>query len=875
MPLNNYSKAQTKLLKGPQIVSNTGIFDTITVNTLNIDNINSIFSNVYIQDSHIYNTPVGINGPSLGYFTQITIGNGAIFDGSDMNSYVIWDPNNNIFNINGTLEVNGCSYFDNIEICVNTISSTNTNGNIILQPNGVGVVNVIGGITNISSTGSFYSNMGLGGFYVNTFSDITIGSTKKDISITSFLDNNIKSVHGDINISSEYNITSGNIITSIFLNNITNSYQVICVNPHNLLIGDRISITKTGLTNVIGNVNSIINENSFTFLSLNLVNATYISGYVYKISDKNINLNSNNNINLNALNSINILNNVPLNFGSTSSNIYNDVNSGSLNIFNTIGSINITSYEYDINSNNVITTCDNYIITGNTRNSTILINTQNVNITEPIINIAYLNNTNEDKGIEYNYNNTDLGWFGVKTNTNRFTYYSSATNSNNIITGILGDLEVNDLYTNNIYANNIINVGDIDLACHSLLNAKIISGCSNTITLTASNILLSAVDDITIPYNTLLSFGQIGTINICGDTIGNLNLNTPNTVVVNGNLQVNGTTTNVYSTITNIQDPIISIGGVTGPLVNDAKDRGIEFKWARSGTSKTGFFGYQNSSDKFVFIPDGINIYEVFYGSFGNVQFGDGFFDNLDLNNTTQGTITGVYNISSNNLTLSNNQLNLDSNNGIYINNNTSIYYTLDNSVYTVLDTSGNFNINNVSGSIVLSSQNINIPTQIPINFGSTSENIYGENSILYLNGLRGINLSSDNINIDGNTYLNGNLNYSVERYTLNSSLQYQNPSTNVSVTFISVNGVSFDASGTLGTSNVSDGQVKTILCSSMGLNCTYTIYVGLGKIIAPNPGNNTQASILQFNRAGQSVQMIYDSILSSWLILGRGCAVY
>jgi len=61
-----------------------------------------------------------------------------------------------------------------------------------------------------------------------------------------------------------------------------------------------------------------------------------------------------------------------------------------------------------------------------------------------------------------------------------------------------------------------------------------------------------------------------------------------------------------------------------------------------------------------------------------------------------------------------------------------------------------------------------------------------------------------------------------------------------------------------------------------MGANCTYTIHVGVGKLIAPNiSNNNLSPSKLQFSRSGQSVQMIFDGALSAWLILGRGCSVF
>ena len=126
------------------------------------------------------------------------------------------------------------------------------------------------------------------------------------------------------------------------------------------------------------------------------------------------------------------------------------------------------------------------------------------------------------------------------------------------------------------------------------------------------------------------------------------------------------------------------------------------------------------------------------------------------------------------------------------------------------------------------------------------------------------------------NVTLQSNLIYSFERYTLSSLVQYRNPSINTIMSFVSVNGVSFNASGTLGNTGISDGQIKTIACSSMGTNCSYSVYIGAGNLIAPNIGNNDiNPTTLQFNRAGQSVQMIFDGQLNAWIILGRGCMVY
>jgi hypothetical protein len=90
-------------------------------------------------------------------------------------------------------------------------------------------------------------------------------------------------------------------------------------------------------------------------------------------------------------------------------------------------------------------------------------------------------------------------------------------------------------------------------------------------------------------------------------------------LAVSGNLTVNGTTTTVNSTITTIVDPVITIGtsiGGTNPSTDDNKDRGIEFKYY-SGTAKTGFFGFDDSTGYFTFIPDASNSSEVFSGTTG------------------------------------------------------------------------------------------------------------------------------------------------------------------------------------------------------------------------------------------------------------------
>jgi hypothetical protein len=112
--------------------------------------------------------------------------------------------------------------------------------------------------------------------------------------------------------------------------------------------------------------------------------------------------------------------------------------------------------------------------------------------------------------------------------------------------------------------------------------------------------------------------GAATTLNV-GATSGSTNVR--NNLTVSGNLTVQGTTTIVDSTVTNIADPIITLGGGANnaaPTVDDNKDRGVAFKWMNNGGStSTGFFGYKDSTGYFTYIATATITNEVVTGTKG------------------------------------------------------------------------------------------------------------------------------------------------------------------------------------------------------------------------------------------------------------------
>ena len=130
---------------------------------------------------------------------------------------------------------------------------------------------------------------------------------------------------------------------------------------------------------------------------------------------------------------------------------------------------------------------------------------------------------------------------------------------------------------------------------------------------------------------------------------------------------------------------------------------------------------------------------------------------------------------------------------------------------------------------------------------------------------------------------LASSLAYTFERYTLSSGgLQTRNPSTTYVISLFSVTGPNYtSSSGTMpsNSANIPDGTLKILVCGSMGVGSTHTVYFGANKLIAPNPLNvSSQPTKITFKRQGQSAQMVFDAQANSnqgaWILLSNGVYV-
>jgi len=125
---------------------------------------------------------------------------------------------------------------------------------------------------------------------------------------------------------------------------------------------------------------------------------------------------------------------------------------------------------------------------------------------------------------------------------------------------------------------------------------------------------------------------------------GNANVDSTLTtldLVVTGNMTIQGTTTTVDSTITTIEDPVITLGT---NATNDGLDRGLILQY-NDGAAKTGFLGWDQSLGEFALAStttwDSANNV-VTIGTYGNIH-GLHFIGQGDtLGNITGANVTGT-----------------------------------------------------------------------------------------------------------------------------------------------------------------------------------------------------------------------------------------
>ena len=477
-------------------------------------------SNVDITGGVISNTTIGQDGSGPGFFTTITagsptgVGYAVNIYGDTVGEFLNWNDVLGIWTVSGDTVVTGITDLGNIRISGNTISSTNPNGDIILDPAGDGCVVINSCIEHSSVSGDVSFNVQNGSFQTITTDNIEFLSTAGEFSSTSKEQINLVSNNGEVLIQSG---ASKEVYDITFID-LGSSPSITTSVEHNLEVGDSISITGTNsdpLINDIYTVTQIIDSLVFKITPSSPITTTGNTGSFIKNTD----------IYLNSSNNINIPYNVKLTFGSDENYIVDTdedffiTSAGDINLTPTsLGDVNIpdeVGLTFGSDSKKIESSITGLSITSDSdiklSGTTLTIDNTNVIIKDPIIKLdsSILSVDNGlDKGIEFNYYDTSskLGWFGYDNSIGRLSFFKEATNTGEVISGTLGDVTFGE----GSFTSLNLNGGSVSAGTIDVCNLY----CNGTMNITGVNGINLNSTQVRIPEGSNLKFGDTGSTGI-------------------------------------------------------------------------------------------------------------------------------------------------------------------------------------------------------------------------------------------------------------------------------------------------------------------------------------------------------------------------
>ena len=840
---------------------------------------------------------------------------------------------------------------DNIDIDGNTISSTDTNGNINIVPNGTGDIFLGSDTITVgdSNTNVTVTTNGTGDLVLNTNSGTNSGS----ITIADGVNGNIsltpngsgQVVASNLAIS---NLTSGRVVlagTSGSLNDSANlTFDGTLLTTTNLTV-DNINVDANTITTSSGNLSlssagGEVTASSLAVSDLTSGRITYASTSGALIDNANLtfdgstltvtgiaNVSSNLNVSGEATLSsatVSDLTSTRITYAGTSGSLVDSANltfSGTL-----LTTTNLSVDNVNIDANTVTTTSGNLSLTsvgGEVTASSLAVS----DLTSGCVTYASTDGSLVDSA-NLTFSGTLLTTTNLTVdniNVDGNTIISTDTNGNINITPngagevIVSTIAIADLTsgrvpyvtTNDAITDSANLTFDGTLLTTTNLTVDNINVDGNTIVSTNTNgninitpngageVILStlAVTDLTsgrVPYVTTndaitdsanLTFNgttltvtgnvTVDNITIDGDTISSAHTiitidpstaGAGGTVVIQGNLEVKGTTTTIDSTVVTIVDPVFQLGADAS---NDNLDRGIKALYNSSG-AKIAFFGRDDSTSEFIYINDATDTSSVFTGSLGSAAFGSlrvtDLTDNRVLVAGTSGEIEDSANLTFNgtlltttNLTVDN--INVDANTITTSSGNLSLSSAggeVSASSLAVSDlTSGRVTYASTSGALVdsanltfdgtdltMASAIVSDLTSTRITYAGTSGALVDSANLTFSGTLlTTTNLSVDNVNIDANTITttSGNLSLSSAGGEVTASSLAVSDLTSGRVTYASTDGSLVDSanltfSGTLlTTTNLSVDNINidgnTIISTDTNGNINITPN-GAGEVI-------------------------------------------
>lgn len=484
----------------------------------------TVFNNIIVTSGTIDGVTLGSNQPGPVIATQIISGTPSgegykvCFFGQTVGDSICWDPVLGRENILGDLLVRDISDLGNLRVSGNVLSSTNTNGDIILNPNGTGKVVINQGITQTTTTGDITFNTDSGGFGVSSSANNNFSSGRSTSIITK---------NGDIILK------TGVVVPVSSINFITtgSNPRITTTIANSFVVGTIVSVSNTNCyPQLVGTftVLAIFSTTTFSITSPVVITLAGTSG----------NVSPHNDIYLSATDSVHIPNNVKLNIGKTSE-LFSD---GVGTFFNT----KTGQLEFSGNS--------------------VLFKNNLVGVQSPVISLGGITATGSSSGIDKGitlFHNSKTAFFGRKASTNCFIYIPDSVSNSGIITGAAGCAEFGSLTATslNLQGGSVTGIGSVNSQSITTCNIN----CNNNLVVSGSTSISLNTPVVNTSNVTVSGTTNLNNLNVTGLVTG-IGFNTEHLSSASGGIV--SPSSNVNTTFITIT----SSGTSTGTLSVPSKD---------------------------------------------------------------------------------------------------------------------------------------------------------------------------------------------------------------------------------------------------------------------------------------------------------------
>lgn len=529
---------------------------------------------------------------------------------------------------------------DNITLNGNTISTTNSNGDLTVDTNGTGDV-IISGAATLGTNTFKITDGSTDRFVVDSFSgaiDITTPS--------------LSTADTALNIGTTWN-NAGATFYGIDVD-VTNSASASGSRLINLSVGgaDKFNVDLSGNVSMTGDINF---QNATNF---SLQDDTADAFTIKEGTNKYVDIDTTNGSELITLGTgnVDIDNDLNIDGGDLTTNqtTFNllETNATTVNAFGTATAIDVgaTSGTFTLNNPTLVgtqTTQNVFNSTATTVNAFGAASALNIGATAGTTTLrsSTLVGTQTTQNV-FNATATTVNAFGAAATINIGGAATDIVNIGDDSTEVdFGDLRIlgSTIYSDNSNAQTITidpYPGGGDAGGNVVVRGNLqVAGTTTTVNSTQMTIndpVFTLGDSIS--EKTVTAAANSGQADVVLDSVDGLNAGD----VVSGNASVpNGTTISSINTGTktvtlsanlssgiaaSVNEAVVTLTFTQG--ADDNQDRGIEFKYYNSGL-KTGFFGYDESGTSeggsttyyFTYIPDATNASQVFSGTVGKAYF--------------------------------------------------------------------------------------------------------------------------------------------------------------------------------------------------------------------------------------------------------------